>query len=47
MAPLVVNHVLRSLPLFVVSEILGHVVKVVLFLGQRYFKDVRSKSKTR
>src|SRR5262249_49378616 len=27
-----VNHVLRALPLFVALEILGHVVKVILFL---------------
>jgi hypothetical protein len=29
-----------ALPHFVVLEILGHVVKVVLFLGRRHFKDV-------
>ena len=34
-----VNHVLRALPLFVALEILGHVVKVILFLGRRQFKD--------
>jgi hypothetical protein len=34
-----VNRVLRSLPRFVVSEILGHVVKIFLFSGQRRFKD--------
>src|SRR5215813_4274033 len=34
-----VNHVLRYLPLFVALEILGHVVQVVLLLGQRQFKD--------
>src|SRR5262249_41601013 len=34
-----VNHVLRSLPCFVVAEVLRHVVKIFLFLGQRRFKD--------
>ena len=34
-----VNHVLRALPLFVALEILGHVVKVILFMGRRQFKD--------
>jgi hypothetical protein len=33
-----VNRVLRSLPCFVVSEVLGHVVKIFLFLGQHHFK---------
>jgi hypothetical protein len=27
------------LPSFVVSEVLGHVVKIFLFFGQRRFKD--------
>jgi hypothetical protein len=34
-----VNRVLRSLPSFVVSEVLRHVVEIFLFLGQCRFKD--------
>ena len=34
-----VNRILCSLPSFVVSEVLGHVVKIFLFFGQRRFKD--------
>ena len=34
-----INRVLRSLPCFVVSEVLGHVVKIFLFSDQRRFED--------
>src|SRR5262249_35905446 len=34
-----VNRLLSSFPLIVVSGLLGHVVIVVLFLGQCHFKD--------